>query len=265
MRHCKLILSSLRGKSSSLLAIVALFPLSAQSPLPGIPARETLDYQVEWRLVNAGKARVTWSPAASSSKGTPAGWDTTVHLESTGLVSRLFRVNDDYSANLDPNLCAESTSMQAREGVRNRETKVTYNPGSRKASYLERDVAKNSILSSQEIDIPPCVHDLIGGLYLLRTLHLDPGHSTQVTVSDGKKSVPVRVESQRREELKTATGTEKTILCEIFVFNNVLYRRPGHLHVWLTDDSRRLPVQIQIRLQFTIGTITLRLEKEQKS
>jgi len=42
----------------------------------------------------------------------------------------------------------------------------------------------------------------------------------------------------------------------------VLYRRPGRLHIWLTDDARKVPVQIQIRMQFTIGTITLRLDKE---
>jgi hypothetical protein len=45
----------------------------------------------------------------------------------------------------------------------------------------------------------------------------------------------------------------------------VLYRRYGHLHIWLTDDARKLPVQIRVRLQFTIGTITLQLEKEEKT
>jgi hypothetical protein len=45
----------------------------------------------------------------------------------------------------------------------------------------------------------------------------------------------------------------------------VLFKRSGHLHVWLTDDNLRLPVQLQIRLQFTIGTITLKLDKEEKS
>ena len=227
-----------------------------------VPSRETLQYEVEWRLVNAGKATLSWSAGARSAN---PGWEAKLHLESVGLVSRLFRVNDDYTATLDPNFCAESTFMTAREASRNRETKVTYDAATKKASYLERDLTKNATVASHEIDIPPCVHDIVGGLYLLRTLNLEPGHSTQLTLSDGKKNVLVKVESQRREEIKTALGTEKTVLYEAFLFNNVLYRRPGHLHVWLTDDKRRLPVQIQIRLQFTIGTITLRLEKQEKS
>jgi hypothetical protein len=45
------------------------------------------------------------------------------------------------------------------------------------------------------------------------------------------------------------------------VFNDVLYRRPAHLYIWLTDDRRKLPVRVQVRMQFTIGTITLLLEK----
>ncbi|MDQ6699587.1 MAG: DUF3108 domain-containing protein [Acidobacteriota bacterium] len=242
-------------------SIVIFFPLLAQSPQTGIPSRETLQYDVEWRLVSAGKATLSWSASARESN---PGWEAKLHLESAGLVSRLFRVNDDYTATLDPNFCAEGTLMMAREANRNRETKVTYDAATKKASYLERDLTKKVTVASHEIDIPPCVHDIVGGLYLLRTLRLEPGHSTQLTLSDGKKNVLVKVESQRREEIKTPLGLEKTVMYEAFLFNNVLYRRPGHLHIWLTDDNRRLPVQIQIRLQFTIGTITLRLEKQEK-
>jgi hypothetical protein len=102
-------------------------------------------------------------------------------------------------------------------------------------------------------------------LYYLRTLNLEPGQSVQVPVSEGKKSVSAKIEAQLREQVKTPTGTYKTIRYEIFLFNEVLYRRPAHLHVWLTDDRRRLPVRVQVRLQFTIGTITLDLEKEERS
>jgi len=121
------------------------------------------------------------------------------------------------------------------------------------------------VVNAHEIDIPPCVHDVLGGLYLLRTLNLQPGQTTQVAVSDGKKSVMARVEAQQREEVKTPAGSFKTIRYEAFLFNGVLYRRYGSLHVWLTDDARKLPVQIRVRLQFAIGTITLQLEKEEKT
>ena len=70
-----------------------------------------------------------------------------------------------------------------------------------------------------------------------------------------------RVEAQQREDVRTPAGTFKTVRYEVFLFNNVLYRRAAHVYVWLTDDARRLPVQVRVRMQFTIGTITMQLEK----
>ena len=71
--------------------------------------------------------------------------------------------------------------------------------------------------------------------------------------------------AQARETVSTPSGEYKTIRYEAFLFNNVLYRRSGHLDVWITDDARRVPVQIRVRLQFHIGTITLQLEKEERT
>ena len=104
---------------------------------------------------------------------------------------------------------------------------------------------------------------MIGGLYFLRTLNLEPKQSTEVPVSDGKKSVMAKVEAQQREEVKTPDGVFKTVRYELYLFNDVLYRRSGHLTIWLSDDRRKLPVQIRVRLQFTIGTITLLLAKHE--
>jgi hypothetical protein len=42
----------------------------------------------------------------------------------------------------------------------------------------------------------------------------------------------------------------------------VLYRRRGRLFIWLTDDDRKLPVQVKVRLPFYIGTVTLQLQND---
>jgi hypothetical protein len=97
----------------------------------------------------------------------------------------------------------------------------------------------------------------------MRTLNLEPGQSAQIPVSDGKKSVMVKVDAQAREDVKTPIGTFKTIRYEVGLFNGVLYQRAAHVNVWLTDDRRRLPVQIKVRMTFTIGTITMTLDKHE--
>ncbi len=230
--------------------------IAADNASKSIPAKETLDYSIEWRLVSAGKAHLTFNQQAGDLN---KGYNIKLHVESAGLVSRLFRVNDDYSAVVNPDLCAISTFMTAHEASRNRESRVSYD--AHKAVYQERDLTKNVEVARKEVDIPACVHDLIGGLYQLRTMGLEPGKSGQIAVSNGKRTATLKVDAQHRETLKIGATEYKTIEYEVYAFNNVLYQRPGHLNIWLSDDKRNLPVQLQIRLQFAVGTITFRLDK----
>lgn len=220
-----------------------------------LPARESLTYSIEWRLITAGRATVDWAATGSDTA------QIRLKVESVGLVSKLFKVEDTYVANLGSALCAQSVQLTAQEGIRQRDTRITFDYPNHRADYLERDRTRNTVVLARETDIPPCTHEIIGGLYFLRTLNLEPGQSALLPLTDGKKSAVVKVEAQQREDVKTAAGTFKTIRYEAYVFNSVLYRRPAHLYVWLTDDSRRLPVQIRVRMQLTIGTITLELAK----
>src|SRR5580700_5414151 len=253
-----------RWRAAILSILLAAGPYATgQEPVAGpgdnTPGSEVLNYQIEWRLIPAGSAKLTWTAMPPSAA---AANELRLHLESAGLVSRLYRVNDDYTAALGQNLCAQNSFISAHEGSRNKETRVTFDPQTRKAFYLERDLNKNSTIA-HDVDIPACVHDVLGGLLVLRTLHLEPGKTVQIPVSDGKKFAQVKIESERREDLNTAMGVRKTIRYEVFLFDNILFKRSGHLHVWLTDDNARLPVQLQARLQFAIGTITFKLEKEE--
>ena len=225
-----------------------------------LPSRESLSYDVEWRFITAGKARLDFSALPAPR----AGWEARLRLESVGLVSKLYKVEDDYTTILNPALCAEAMQLISHEGSRQRETKVTFDSATRRASYLERDRVKNVTVLAKEIEIPQCVHDVVGGLFYLRTLNLEPGQSSQIPVSDGKKSVSAKVEAQQREDVKTPAGTFKTVRYEIFLFNNVLYSRSAHLYVWLTDDRRKLPVRLRVRMPITIGTLTLELEKHEQ-
>jgi hypothetical protein len=241
-----------------LLVLLVCAPLACPQ-ISSLPPKETLYYTIDWRLFTAGKAKLefTASPPPKSEA------QVSLHLESVGFVSKLFKVEDDYNSTLNAGLCAETSYMTAHEASRERETRITFDGESKKASYLERDRAKNIVLHQQETDIPSCVHDMAGGLFFIRTLNLEPGQSAQVPVSDGKKSVMAKVEAQQREDVRTPAGTFKTIRYEVYLFNGVLYKRPAHLNVWLTDDRRKLPVQIRVRMQFTIGTINLLLEKHE--
>lgn len=238
------------------------FPQSANSALVPFPSKEILSYNIEWRLINAGDAQLELDPQRSGDKTL---WLSKVHIESAGMVSKLYKLDDHYSTNMESGFCTTKTELDAIERSKHHETKVTYDTARGKASYVERDLLKNAVFKTGEVDIPGCVSDIIGGLYKLRSLKLAPGQSVQVALSDGKKTASARIEAQQREQIKTKAGTFNTIRYEAFVFNGALYARKAQVLIWLTDDVRQMPVQIRARMSFPIGSITLELASEQHS
>lgn len=245
------------------LAMPVLTPQSSPTvaPATGIPTSETLSYSIEWRLINAGIAQISISPHRDPN----SQWESKLHLVSGGLVSKLYKLDDNYRVEMHDQFCATDSLLDAVEGKRHHQTSITFDRNTHKAIYLERDLLKNAVIHRAETDIPPCVSDIVGGLYKLRTFHLDPGQSAQLPVSDGKKSISARVEAQEREQIQTKAGDFKTIRYEVFVFNGVLFKKSGRMLLWLTDDSRKLPVQLRARMAFPIGSITFQLDKEEHS
>lgn len=237
-------------------ATVLFFPacwtLPAQTLLSA-PSTERLTYDIEWRLIHAGTAVIDAQKTSARLK-----------LESAGMVAGLFKVNDAYGVTYDEPFCATSSTLDAQEGKRHRETRVVYDRSKNRADYVERDLIKNAVLHSYDVAIPNCVHDTLGALISLRGLSLKPGQTIQLPVSDGHHSASVKIEAQNRETIKTAAQEYQAIRCETFLMNGVVYNRKGRVFIWLTDDEKRLPVQIQLRMSFPIGTVTLHLAKEEK-
>jgi hypothetical protein len=228
-----------------------LTPVAAVSEHP-IAAKHALQYAVEWRLIRAGTAHLTWTPAES-------GYTSDLQLQSAGLVSKLYRVNDHYHASVDGNACAQRVLLKAEEGKRRRETTITFKSG--KVHYIERDLLKNNVALEKELETPPCVYEYMGALMKLRTMRLEPGQSTEVPLTDGKRFANVKVDAQEREQVKIGQQTYNTMRYEVHMFNGALITRKARMNIWLTEDARRLPVQIRVRMSVLIGTITLQLEK----
>ncbi len=245
--------------ASVLMCLPAPFPQTAIAAAPVAPSRVTLHYGIEWRLIRAGIARLTWNPLHENLD------HARLQLESVGLVSKLFPVDDRYLVNFNRSGCPMSVSLQSLEGSRKRETTITFDHGLHRAQYLERDLVKGKTVLSTELPLPECALEILGGLQHLRKDPPPLGKATQMMVTDGKKLVSARVEAQERESVTTPLGTYNTVRYEAFLFNNILYQRKGRLFIWLTDDERRLPVQIRVQMQLHIGTVTLQLEKEERS
>jgi hypothetical protein len=254
-----LLLTPFHSEPQAVLLAGGVSSKAFEGALAPFPSAEKLSYDIEWRLIYAGSAQLSLMPKP----GDPRKWDSELHIESGGLVSKLYKLDDNYHAGMDDGFCTTATQLDSNEGKRHHDTQVVFDHSRGKASYVERDVNRNAVIKTSEVDIPACVLDVAAGLYKLRIDKLEPGQSTQAPMSDGKKSVAVKVEAQAREEVKIKAGTFNTIRYEVGLFNGVLYSKKADLFIWLTDDAHRLPVQIRARMSFPVGTITLELEKDE--
>jgi len=213
---------------------------------------ERLTYTVEWRLIHAGNVVVESGPTSE-----------VVKLESAGMVSALYKIEDTYRVQFDAPFCATSSLMDSREGSRNRETAINFDRTRNRAFLTEKDLIRNTIVSRTDVQIPNCAHDVITALKQLRRTKVDVGQAVQIPVSDGRKSAAVKIEAQERERVTTPAGTFNAVRYEVNLLNGVVYSRTGRVFIWLTEDERRLPVQIRLRMSFPLGTVTLDLEKEE--
>ena len=233
-------------------------PAQQQAPKSStFPYPEKLSYHVEWRLITAGSVTVELA------RDNADAWQTNLHLESAGWVTRLFKVLDNYKTINDAKFCGASSFLDAQEGKRHSTTRLTFENNVHKVEYDEHDFVKNSSVKS-EMDIAPCTYEIIGALASLRAMDLPPGKWATFPITDGKKMARGKIEAQAKETINVGGKNYSTVRYEAFLFDNVLYKRRGRLLIWMTDDSDRLPVQFRLLMGFPIGTVTVQLDKQQK-
>lgn len=189
-------------------------------------------------------------------------WQLDLHLESAGLVSRLYRVLDTYKVVTNEAFCGVSSAFEAQEGKRRFSTVAEFDNARHKLLYNEKDLVKNTVVK-HDVDIAPCTYEILGALNALREMRIAPGKTVTLPMTSGKKLVNAKVEAQAKENISIDGKSYSTVRYEAFVFNDVIYRRKGRLFVWMTDDAEGLPVQLRIQTGFPIGSITLELERHE--
>jgi hypothetical protein len=96
--------------------------------------------------------------------------------------------------------------------------------------------------------------------YFVRVTPLDVGRKYVYERYFKKNKNPVTIEVVKREKMKLPDGREvPCLVLHPVIDTKGLFSKRSDTRIWLTDDARRLPVQI--RSKFPFGTITLRLQE----
>ena len=101
--------------------------------------------------------------------------------------------------------------------------------------------------------------DDAGFFYFVRVTPLQVGQKYSYDRYFRKEKNPVTIEVLKREKLELPDGSEvRCLVLHPVIDTKGLFSKRSETRIWLTDDARRLPVQV--RTKFPFGTITLRLK-----
>jgi hypothetical protein len=96
-------------------------------------------------------------------------------------------------------------------------------------------------------------------LYYLRTLPLNVGDRYSLDRYFRPDRNPVLLEVVRRERIQVPAGTFETIVIRPTIKSSGIFSQNGRAEIWVTDDERRLMVQMTAKLPF--GTLQLSLRE----
>jgi uncharacterized protein DUF3108 len=236
---------------SGLLGILLLPSEAAQEPRLPFNSGERLRYAVRWRGLAAGNAEIV----ALSDRTAPGKWKVTGKASSVGYVSNIYRVDDIYESQFrTPGFCSAGIHKQIQEGDRHHDVKLEFDPRRHLGRLEDRDLANPAAPPKvEQFAVPECVQDILSAVYYARGLTMTPGQTLEFPVSDGAKTIQIRVDVQGEEEVSTELGKFQAIRVEPDVFSGHLFSGKGRMLIWFSKDARRLP--LQLRAQISVGTI----------
>ena len=222
----------------------AVVPPRIQAYAPG----ETLTYKISWsNVITAGTAVMEVREEQLTGGKKALRFIAASH--SVGMVDKVYPVNDKVQSLFDPQLMQSlSFDLNESHGKRKRHRSLTFDHERRTVtSRVNNDPPKT-------LPIPHHVQDALSALFYLRAQEdFTIGKTHVINVHDSGKSWSVEVNTLAREKVKTPAGEFNTIKVKTFPRYEGVFMNKGEIFIWLTDDSRKIPVLMKSTI--SIGSI----------
>jgi len=184
-------------------------------------------------------------------------------VASKGLFIRIagFHFHEHVESTVDPSpFTVLRTSKLEEQGKRVRASEAVFDHEARKVTWTERDPNQSQPARTSAIDFSEPIQDILTVIYFLRTQKLEVGKSFDVPVSDSGRVFRFSVAVVERKQINTVLGRVTAVRVDPALFGeNGLVRSRGSLSIWITEDSRRLPVKAQLKVD--IGTFDIKLKR----
>lgn len=217
-----------------------------------VPA-EKLTYSISWsNILRAGIAVMEVQDGQAENGRRTFRFISRTH--SVGLLDTFYSVQDTVESIVAADdLCSLSFNLQESHGDRKRRRKLTFDHGN--------GTVKQTINNDkpETYHVPECVQDALSSLYYVRTRQdFNVEKPIVIDVFDGGKAWSVEVQTLGKERLKTPAGEFDTIKVKTYPKYEGVFMHKGEIFIWLTDDARKIPVQMKsiISIGSIVATLT---------
>jgi hypothetical protein len=197
---------------------------------------------------------------SDGAKDNPACIEFSAEVASKGFFTWLFgiKIEDSYGAIVssdDFGLLRSWKEIDQGDLHRHNETRVDRESGM--VSYSESDRKNPGAAKVKTSSSPRWILDLLSAVYFIRTQELKEGKTLTLPITDVGQVYMIDAVPGKREEIQVEAGKYKTIQLDLKIFDGKYIKRSGQLLVWLSDDTRRLPVRAKLKSSGTTVNITL--------
>jgi len=223
---------------------------------------ETLVYEGKLRKFLRGLSIAELTFTANTS---PDGKDLNIvsKAESKGTLLKLFRYSflQEYGSRIDlEKFRTLTTTKHDVQKKRVRDSEAVFDYAQKRVTFVETD-PNDSMRAPRRIasEITEQMYDMISAIYAVRLLPLSVGKKFEFSVSDSGLVFKVPFSVTAREMQNTVVGKVWCYRVEPEIFGpGRLIDQKGKMVIWMTDDSRHLPVKAQVDTGY--GRVDIKLK-----
>ncbi len=199
---------------------------------------EKLSFDIDWGPSTVGTATIS-IPQVVTRNGRGA-FEVRSRVLSNRFISALYPVDDQITSYIDTlGIYSLGFEKKLSEGKWRQERKFVLDQENNTA-FSQRDT----------VDIPAYCQDVLSAFFYVRTQELNLGDKIEIPNYDNDKVYDIVVEVQKKQQIRVPAGKFNCIVVEPKLKTEGLFKHQGRIHIYLSDDERKIPVLMVSKVIF---------------
>ena len=206
---------------------------------------ELLKYSAEWNGIKVGNAELFLS--GTELFNDIETYQITFTTRTNGLANTLFPIRDRVDVWIDKKeLFTHRIKKDINQSTYKEKIDVSFN-------YDELKALSND----KSVDIDFKARGPYSMFYFLRTIDLIPEKIMSFSSYEGKRIVNYNLKMTGTEIVESGLGKFSCKVIKPFSEGKELFKNKGDMRIWISETKERLPIKIQIKIQYGSMTLTL--------